>query len=248
MSVDDDHFIGRSATYAPLPNGHVVRFLFRQAQLVGKIYPALEKALEKGGFESVGLDLWDLLTLVSVGGTVSFKGPRYPNPPSYKPDTIKDVFMKPERDLVQELMAIVFGVDDHASYGRTSISFEEVYGCFKFDTHTASRSAILVFRAENQSREDLYRVKIEGAPDDLSTHIFSFQPSATWLCSRYPQNSRTTASIGGALADGAGEGEGEGGRSGLSVTVHAASETKMKVLVRIRKSKVSELVSASQNK
>jgi hypothetical protein len=248
--MSDSRFVGRSATFA-LGNGHVVKFVYKEGQLNEKIFPAMKDALENGGFKpqfpmgNCGESwMWDLLTLVSVGGSVSFTGPMYPNPRSYKMDTMKDVFMKPERALVKELMTIVFGMDDHASFGRTSISFDEVYARFKFDTDTASRSALLMFRAENQS-EDLYRVKIEGAPDDLSTHIFSFEPSTTWLCSRYPQKSRPTASIGGALADGAGAGEGVG--EGGLVTVPAASEI-IKVLVRIRKSKISEPVSASQNK
>ena len=105
---------------------------------------------------------------------MSFTGPRYPNPPSYKPGTMQDVFMKPERNLVQELMSIVFSVDGHASYGRTSVSLKEVYARFKFKPDTAFRSATLMFRAENQAGDDHYRVKIEGAPDDLSTHKFSF--------------------------------------------------------------------------
>ena len=163
---------------------------------------------------------------------MSFTGPRYPNPSSYKPDTMQDVFMKPERNLVHELMSIVFSVDGHASYNRTSVSFQEVNARFEFNTDTAFRSATLVFRAENQAEEDLYRVKIEGAPDDLSTHKFSFQPSVTWLCSRYPkpEKSRMTARIGGALADSGGEGDGEGGSNGLSVP--AVSEPLIKVLVR----------------
>ena len=232
-SVDDgDHFLGQCVTYPPLPNGHVVRLLFSCTQLDGKIYPALKEALEEGGFERAGLEAWDLLTMVSVGGAMSFTGPRYPNPSSYKPDTMQDLFMKPEQNLVHELMSIVFSVDGHASYGRTSVSFKEVNARFEFNTDTAFRSATLVFRAENQAGEDLYRVKIEGAPDDLSTHKFSFQPSVTWLCSRYPkpEKSRMTARIGGALADSGGEGDGEGGSNGLSVP--AVSEPLIKVLVR----------------
>ena len=59
-----------------------------------------------------------------------------------------------------------------------------------------------MFHAENESEKDLYRITIEGTGNDLSMHRFTFEPSLTWLCRRYPDNSRRpalTASTGGAL-------------------------------------------------
>jgi hypothetical protein len=84
-------------------------------------------------------------------------------------------------------------------YGGSPISFKEVHGCFKFNTDTAFRCATLIFQAENESEKDLYRVIIEGTGNDLRMYRFTFEPSLSWLCRRYPEKSRVTASSGGAL-------------------------------------------------
>jgi hypothetical protein len=94
------------------------------------------RALKEGGFEGDG-DWWKLLTTVAIGDTFSLNGPKYPNPKSYKPETMKDVFMLAERNLAHALMTAVFCKE--VPYGCSPISFKEVYGSFKFDTHTAFR-------------------------------------------------------------------------------------------------------------
>ena len=175
--------------YPPLPNGHNIKLLFTDRQLNEGIYPAMIRALKEGGFEGDG-DWWKLLTTVAIGDTFSLNGPKYPNPKSYKPETMKDVFMLAERNLAHALMTAVFCKE--VPYGCSPISFKEVYGSFKFDTHTAFRQATFLLQAENGSAKDLYRITIKGTGDDLSMHWFTFEPSVTWLCSRFPDTCRAT--------------------------------------------------------
>ena len=179
----------RMIVYPPLPNGHNIKLLFTDRQLNEGIYPAMIRALKEGGFEGDG-DWWKLLTTVAIGDTFSLNGPKYPNPKSYKPETMKDVFMLAERNLAHALMTVVFCKE--VPYGCSPISFKEVYGSFKFDTHTAFRQATFLLQAENGSAKDLYRITIKGTGDDLSMHWFTFEPSVTWLCSRFPDTCRAT--------------------------------------------------------
>jgi hypothetical protein len=153
----------------------------------------MRRAFQEGGFEAMD-DLWDVLNRVAVGGPVSLKGPSYPNPTHYKPETMKEVFMRPERTLANALMTAVFCKE--VPYGCSPISFKEVYGCFKFDTNTGFRHATLLFLAGNESKKDSYRIRIDGTGNDLSMHKFTFEPSLTWLCSRYPEKPRVIVSTG----------------------------------------------------
>ncbi len=193
---DNDSFPGLCVMYPALPNGHKVKILYKESQLNEVIYPDLVRALQEGGFQAVE-DWWDLLITVAVGGTMSLNGPRYPNPECYQPATIQDVFMRAERTLAHAPMTAVFC--KQVPYGCSPISFKEVNGSFKFDTNTAFRRATHVFLAETGSEKDLYRITIEGAGNDLSKHRFTFEPSLTWLCSRYPEKFRLSASTGEAL-------------------------------------------------
>ena len=190
-----ERFLGTCAIYPTLWNGHTIRILYKDIQLEGAIYPDMRRALQEGGFEARD-DLWEVLNRVAVGGPVSLKGPRYPNPKHYKPETMKEVFMRPERTLAHALMTAVFCKE--VPYGCSPISFKEVYACFKFDTDTGFRHATLVFLAENESKnlKDSYRIRIDGTGNDLSMHRFIFEPSLTWLCSRYPEKTRVIASTG----------------------------------------------------
>ena len=189
---DKHHFMGRSLTVPPFANGHTVRLVFRDKQLREFIYPDLERTLTSLGFDKV--DGWDMLTKVAVGGTISLKGPRFQNQPCYNSRTIRTVFMLHERALVHALMTVVFDEQSNVSYGRSPTSFKEVTAGFGFNTETAFRKTTLIFRAEKRSRDDYpsrddtYRVIIEGAGEDLCIHRFQFQPSSTWLCRRYPEN------------------------------------------------------------
>ena len=193
---DTGSFHGRCVMYAPLSNGHRMRLLYKSSQLEEFIYPDLKRSLQEGGFQ-VEANMWKLLQKVAVGGTMSLNGPRFPNPKSYKLATMQAEFMRAERTLAHALLTAVFCKE--VPYGCSPISFKEVSGCFKFDTDTAFRRATHVFRAENESEKDLYRITIEGTGHDLSMHRFTFEPSLTWLCRRYPDKSGVTASSGGAI-------------------------------------------------
>jgi hypothetical protein len=195
--MQEESFHGRCVQYAPLSDGHRVRILYKTSQLEESIYPDLNRSLQEGGFQARE-DLWGLLNTVAVGGAISLNGPRYPNPKCYKPHTMQDVFMRTERTLAHALMTTVFCKT--VPYGSSPISFREIHGKFVFDTDTAFRCATLMFHAENESEKDLYRITIEGTGNDLSMHRFTFEPSLTWLCRRYPETFRLTANSGGALA------------------------------------------------
>jgi hypothetical protein len=187
-----ERFIGTCVIYPALGNGHKIRILYKDTQLEEAIYPDMRRAFQEGGFEARD-DLWDVLNTVAVGGPVSLKGPSYPNPKHYKPDTMKEVFMRPERTLAHALMTAVFCKE--VPYGCSPISFKEVYACFKFDTDTGYRHATLVFLTGNESTKDCYRIRIDGTGNDLSMHQFTFEPSLTWLCRRYPEKTRGLSSI-----------------------------------------------------
>ena len=182
---------GRVMIYPPLSNGHKVQNLYLNRQLNEDIYPAMIRALTEGGFEGDG-DWWKLLNTIAIGGTIDLNGPKYPNPKSYKSNTIRNVFMSAERNLVHALMTAVFCKE--VPFGCSPISLQEVSGNFKFDTQTAFRQAILMFKAENEPSTDLYRVTITGFGEDLSKHQFTFEPSLTWICSRFPDNKQVTIS------------------------------------------------------
>ena len=196
--MQEESFHGRCVQYAPLSNGHRVRILYKTSQLEESIYPDLNRSLQEGGFRARE-DLWGLLTTVAVGGEISLNGPRYPNPKCYKPDTMRAVFMRTERTLALALMTAVFCKE--VPYGGSPISIQEIQAKFEFDTKTAFRCATLLFHAENESPKDLYRITIEGTGNDLYTHRFTFEPSLTWLCRRFPDKSRVqvTVSTGEAL-------------------------------------------------
>ena len=185
---------GRIIIFPTLPNGHKIRNLYLDRQLYGEIYPAMIRAFTDGGFVGDG-DWWKLLNTVAVGGTIDLNGPKYPNPKSYQAGTIRNVFMSAERTLVHALMTAVFCKE--VPYGCSPISLQEVNGHFKFDSRTAFRQATLVFKAENESLTDLYRITINGFGEDLSKHQFTFEPSLTWVCSRFPDKLQVTNSLTG---------------------------------------------------
>jgi hypothetical protein len=189
-------FQGECMVYPTLSNGHTIRILYRDSQLKEVIYPDLIRTFQEGGFQAIG-DWWDLIQLVSVGGTISLAGPRYPNPKKYRPETMKDVFMLAERNLAHALVTTIFSKE--VPFGCSPISFEEVQGRFNFDTRNAFRCATFVIRARNGLQNDLYRITIEGTENDLAMHRFTFEPSITWLCRRFPETFQLTSSTGEAL-------------------------------------------------
>ena len=218
MQPEGECYPGR-CVFSTLPNGHKIKILYKNSQLEEAIYPNLSRTLQEGGFQAEGRDWWNFLKMVATGGTTSLNGPRFPNPKSYKLATMQAEFMRAERTLAHALLTAVFCKE--VAYGCSPISFKEVSGCFKFDTDTAFRRATHVFRAENESEKDLYRITIEGTGHNLSMHQFSFEPSLTWLFRRYPDTFRLTANSGGALGS---EQDPPGGGDGGPRPLSAASE------------------------
>ena len=218
MQPEGECYPGR-CVFSTLPNGHKIKILYKNSQLEEAIYPNLSRTLQEGGFQAEGRDWWNFLKMVATGGTTSLNGPRFPNPKYYKLATMQAEFMRAERTLAHALLTAVFCKE--VPYGCSPISFKEASGCFKFDTDTAFRRATHVFRAENESEKDLYRITIEGTGHNLSMHRFSFEPSLTWLCRRYPETFRLTANSGGALGS---EQDPPGGGDGGPRPLSAASE------------------------
>ena len=184
---EDKHlFLGRSLMFAPLINGHRVNLVYSHKQLNNAVYPEMALRLLEGGFPKVD-DMWSLLRVIATGGSVVLKGPSFINRKSYHMDTMGDVFMKTERTLVKALLTAVFSENANVTYGRVPISFKMVQGTYEFNSKKAFRSITLLFHAQNQPLEDLYRVRVEGVGRDLSMHQFTFEPSITWLTLRYPE-------------------------------------------------------------
>ena len=157
-------------------------------QLLESIYPAFKAAFRQHGFDDVP---WkDLLYKLTIGGEVDLKGKKFYNRQTYAAHTMEKVFMRRERDLVLELMTIVFYNRVTLPHARELTPFKQVSASLQFNASIALRRTVLHFRADDGSKEDLYRVIIEGkgAGEDLRIHRFKFQPSISWHQARYPQD------------------------------------------------------------
>ena len=165
-----------------------IKILYLMPQLCEQLYPAFAAAFRVHGFDAVP---WkDLLYALTIGGEVVLKGKKFYNRQTYAAHTMEKVFMRRERDLVLELMTIVFYNRVTLPHARELTPFKQVSASLQFDTSIALRKTILLFHADDGSMEDLYRVIIEGkgAGDDLRIHRFKFQPSICWHQARYPQD------------------------------------------------------------
>ena len=165
-----------------------IKILYLMPQLCEHLYPAFAAAFRLHGFDAVP---WkDLLYALTIGGEVDLKGKKFYNRKTYSPHTMDKVFMRRERDLVLELMTIVFDTRVTLAYARELTPFKQVSASLQFDSSIALRKTILLFRADDGPMEDLYRVIIEGegAGDNLRIHRFKFQPSRCWHQARYPQD------------------------------------------------------------
>ena len=181
-------FYGRCITLRPLKNGQTIQIVWKELQLINSIFPSFDRAFRALGFDKV--DWWHLLRRVAFGGEVELKGPRYINYPSYNEATIKDVFMLPERALAKALLNCVFNKKANIAYLREPITIEETGSGYKFDTSIKFRKIVIMFHASGAPEREAYRIVIEGSGENLNTHLFQFQPSNDWLCSRFPENCR----------------------------------------------------------
>ena len=170
-----------------LIGGRQVRVVYKEEKLQQNVFPGFKQAFQAHGCDEVG-DWWDLLCAILFGGKVSLQGPKYINQKTYNPKTMREKFMLSHRDLVDELITIVFNEQANIPFRPICqpTSFKEIQKSFKFDTSTAMRQATIMYWAVDKQPDDLYRVIIRGeGKENLFTHTFQFQPSQPWISARY---------------------------------------------------------------
>ena len=184
----NDSFDGMAFIIRPFGNGQTIKILYRMDQLLAFLFPAFTSAFLAHGFDDVPWE--NLLYALTVGGEIDLMGKRFINRQTYAPHTMERLFMQRERALVSELMAIVFNSADTIAYMRDLTPYEEVATCLQFEYAIALRKTTMVYRAVEGPPGDTYRIIIEGVGkgEALRHHRFSFQPSRSWHCRRYPEN------------------------------------------------------------
>ena len=179
--------------------------MYKEEQLQQNVFPRFKQAFQAHGCDEVG-DWWELLCAILFGGDVSLQGPKY------NMKTFRQKFMRSHRDLVVELMTIVFNEQANIPFRPISqpTSFTEFQGRFEFDTSTAKRKATIIYRAvdkqPDESSDDVYRVIIHGeGKENLFTNTFRFQPSQFWISARYQTGAAAPATSDEDSSVGAGE-------------------------------------------
>ena len=201
--AEPEAFAGRAI--GCLIGGRPVRLVYKEEQLQQNVFPRFKQAFQAHGCDEVG-DWWELLCAILFGGDVSLQGPKY------NMKTFRQKFMRSHRDLVVELMTIVFNEQANIPFRPISqpTSFEEFQGRFEFDTSTAKRKATIIYRAvdkqPDESSDDVYRVIIHGeGKENLFTNTFRFQPSQFWISARYQTGAAAPATSDEDSSVGAGE-------------------------------------------
>ena len=167
--------------------GRFVKVIYKEEKLQHNIFPRFKQVFQAHGCDEVG-DWWELLCAVLYGGAVSLQGPKYINRKTYDEKTMREKFLRSHRDLVDDLMTIVFNEQANIPFHPISqpTSFEMMQGSFEFNASIAKRKATIIYRAVDKQPDDLYRVIIHGeGKENLLTHTFRFQPSQSWLSARY---------------------------------------------------------------
>jgi hypothetical protein len=207
--AEPEAFAGRAI--GCLIGGRPVRLVYKEEQLQQNVFPRFKQAFQAHGCDEVG-DWWELLCAILFGGDVSLQGPKYINRKTYNMKTFRQKFMRSHRDLVVELMTIVFNEQANIPFRPISqpTSFKEFQGRFEFDTSTAKRKATIIYRAvdkqPDESSDDVYRVIIHGeGKENLFTNTFRFQPSQFWISARYQTGAAAPATSDEDSSVGAGE-------------------------------------------
>lgn len=207
--AEPEAFAGRAI--GCLIGGRPVRLVYKEEQLQQNVFPRFKQAFQAHGCDEVG-DWWELLCAILFGGDVSLQGPKYINRKTYNMKTFRQKFMRSHRDLVVELMTIVFNEQANIPFRPISqpTSFTEFQGRFEFDTSTAKRKATIIYRAvdkqPDESSDDVYRVIIHGeGKENLFTNTFRFQPSQFWISARYQTGAAAPATSDEDSSVGAGE-------------------------------------------
>ena len=199
MAEEPEVFSGRSIGVLIGGSPVWLRLVYKEEILQQNVFPRFKQVFEAHGCDEVG-DWWDLLRAILFGGDVSLQGPKYINRKTYDPKTMRQTFMQSHRDLVVELMTIVFNEQANIPFSPISqpTSFKEIEGSFEFDTSTAKRKATIIYRAVEP--DDVYRVIIHGeGKENLFTHTFRFQPSQFWISARYQSNQTGAAAPAGTM-------------------------------------------------
>jgi hypothetical protein len=232
-------FAGRSI--GGLIGGRPVRLVYKEEKLQQNVFPRFKQVFQAHGCDEVG-DWWDLLCAILFGGKVSLQGPKYINRKTYNPETMRQKFMRSHRDLVDELMTIIFNEQANIPYLPISqpTSFKEIQGSFEFDTSTAKRQATIMYRAVDKQPDDLYRVIIHGeGKENLFTHTFQFQPSQPWIYARYQTGAAAPAGRMGTSDEDSSVGAGEDACAGDEVRPVGESRRRRRVCrTRSRSAKV----------
>ena len=187
MAEEPEVFSGRSIGVLIGGSPVWLRLVYKEEILQQNVFPRFKQAFQAHGCDEVG-DWWELLCAILFGGDVSLQGPKYINRKTYNMKTFRQKFMRSHRDLVDELITIVFNEQANIPFRPISqpTSFKEIQKSFKFDTSTAMRQATIMYWAVDKQPDDLYRVIIHGeGKENLFTHTFQFQPSQPWISARY---------------------------------------------------------------
>ena len=201
MAEEPEVFSGRSIGVLIGGSPVWLRLVYKEEILQQNVFPRFKQVFEAHGCDEVG-DWWDLLRAILFGGDVTLQGPKYINRKTYDPKTMRQTFMRSHRDLVVELMTIVFNEQANIPFSPISqpTSFKEIQGSFEFDTSNAKRKATIIYRAVDKQPDDVYRVIIHGeGKEDLFTHTFRFQPSQSWISARYQSNQTGAAAPAGTM-------------------------------------------------
>ena len=201
MAEEPEVFSGRSIGVLIGGSPVWLRLVYKEEILQQNVFPRFKQVFEAHGCDEGG-DWWDLLRAILFGGDVSLQGPKYINRKTYDPKTMRQTFMRSHRDLVVELMTIVFNEQANIPFRPISqpTSFKEIQGSFEFDTSTAKRKATIIYRAVDKQPDDVYRVIIHGeGKENLFTHTFRFQPSQSWISARYQSNQTGAAAPAGTM-------------------------------------------------
>ena len=117
--AEPEAFAGRAI--GCLIGGRPVRLVYKEEQLQQNVFPRFKQAFQAHGCDEVG-DWWELLCAILFGGDVSLQGPKY------NMKTFRQKFMRSHRDLVVELMTIVFNEQANIPFRPISqpTSFREI--------------------------------------------------------------------------------------------------------------------------
>jgi hypothetical protein len=181
-----EHYRGRSISRVMRVNNQIVKAVWKEEQLQKYIFPSFERVFRALGFDKV--DWWDLLGKVAFGGKIYLKGPKSIEPPSYTSETM-DYCLKPQRALAQSLLNQVFNKKDNLAYLRDPTDIGIVGTRIRIHPGPpgAFRGTEVTFRALDLPDNGFYIVTI-GGRKGCDTHRFHFEPSISWVCSRFPEN------------------------------------------------------------